>query len=494
MHTSIFFTDQWEDLQYPFSRQNDPDRIQDIQDGNDYRHLMKPGKFLSVPEHTGLVLCADGVKLFKSCGQSLWPLLFAVTSLPPRIRMNADNIILAGVWQGSVKPNLATILKPVLDKVHALHHRGIMVETPVGKRCIKVNLLLGVFDLPAKVMATNFKQYNGNYGCNYCLDIGRHVSYRHIFLPDAPHEPRTTFHLQEATQRAVQEWKSVSGVKGPSALTPHLDILTGVPIDYIHAILEGVADTLLTYWLASKYHSRRFYLGTRVSNIDRNLLCIKPPPEFRRSPRSISTHSYWKASEFRAWLLYYCLPVLHDILPSDYVHHLALLVSAMHILLGDCVTKSSLDTGKSLLQNFYSLLPNLYPEIMCTINFHYLIHLVQFVERWGPLWSDSTFGFENMNGRLRSHCHGTRNVLPQLVRTIRMRQALPGQTSKLAESETSDTIQFLNAMCPKHDKKGDTIESKGRINHQSLEESEKALLVAQGMIDDGTRSHKQSKT
>ncbi len=46
----------------------------------------------------------------------------------------------------------------------------------------------------------------------------------------------------------------------------------------------------------------------------------------------------WKASEYRAWLLYYCLPVLSNLLPSDYIYHLSLLVSAMHILLGDIIS------------------------------------------------------------------------------------------------------------------------------------------------------------
>ena len=64
-----------------------PDRLQDIQDKEMYEELMKPGGFLAVPENTGLILCSDGVDLFKSSQQSLWPILLAVTSLPPGIQM-----------------------------------------------------------------------------------------------------------------------------------------------------------------------------------------------------------------------------------------------------------------------------------------------------------------------------------------------------------------------------------------------------------------------
>ena len=60
--------ENWDTIQYPFSRPSFNGIIQDIQDGNRYQKLSRPGKFLSVPEHTGLLLCADGVPLFKSSG------------------------------------------------------------------------------------------------------------------------------------------------------------------------------------------------------------------------------------------------------------------------------------------------------------------------------------------------------------------------------------------------------------------------------------------
>ena len=41
----------------------------------EYAQLMKPGGFLSVLEHTGLILC-DGVPLFKSSGKFLKYRLF----------------------------------------------------------------------------------------------------------------------------------------------------------------------------------------------------------------------------------------------------------------------------------------------------------------------------------------------------------------------------------------------------------------------------------
>ncbi|SMN12411.1 hypothetical protein SPBRAN_861 [uncultured Candidatus Thioglobus sp.] len=64
-----------------------------------------------------------------------------------------------------------------------------------------------------------------------------------------------------------------------------------------------------------------------------------------------------------------------------------------------------------------------------TMNVHSLIHLCGSVQRCGPLWSYSCFGFESMNGNLKKHCHGTRNVLPQLVRNLRLHQNISDQHS-----------------------------------------------------------------
>lgn len=61
------------------------------------------------------------------------------------------------------------------------------------------------------------------------------------------------------------------------------------------------------------------------------------------------------------------------------------------------------------------------------MNMHSVIHLFEMVKNLGPLWSYSCFGFESMNGHLKKHCHGTRNVLPQLTHNFRFHQAVLDQ-------------------------------------------------------------------
>lgn len=42
-----------------------------------------------------------------------------------------------------------------------------------------------------------------------------------------------------------------------------------------------------------------------------------------------------------------------------------------------------------------------YGDFICTANMHILSHLAKYVRIWGPLWTHSSFGFENKNGHFK---------------------------------------------------------------------------------------------
>ena len=103
----------------------------------------------------------------------------------------------------------------------------------------------------------NFKQFNGRYGCLYCTNPGENVTPGcSVYLPSAQQ------HATERTNSLMITWasdaeisgESVYGVKGHSILSSAIDIVNGVPIDYMHAVLEGVTNYFTSMWLNSKYH------------------------------------------------------------------------------------------------------------------------------------------------------------------------------------------------------------------------------------------------
>ena len=79
----------------------------------------------------------------------------------------------------------------------------------------------------------------------------------------------------------------------------------------MHCVLEGVVSSILKMWTDSKFHSQTFSIRSHLSEIDNVFLQQQPPLEFSRPPRSIRSHlAYWKATEFRSWVLFYSLPLL----------------------------------------------------------------------------------------------------------------------------------------------------------------------------------------
>ena len=114
-----------------------------------------------------LLVSTDGVPLFKSSAVSLWPVSFVILNLPPAIRMNAENIVLAGFWIGN-KPVMKLLFMPILENLRHLSS-GIKIRRPDGVCNILFKLAMGIFDLPAKAAVLNAKQYNGKYRCSVCV-------------------------------------------------------------------------------------------------------------------------------------------------------------------------------------------------------------------------------------------------------------------------------------------------------------------------------------
>ena len=66
------------------------------------------------------------------------------------------------------------------------------------------------------------------------------MSHRHLYLPEEDHQPRTSRNMRQWAEQAEMSKKPIYRVKGRSALSRHISILTSVSVDYMHAVLEGV--------------------------------------------------------------------------------------------------------------------------------------------------------------------------------------------------------------------------------------------------------------
>lgn len=117
------------------------------------------------------------------------------------------------------------------------------------------------------------------------------------------------------------------GVKGVTVvdLLPTFDTVRGTATDYMHSVCQGVTRQMVNLWVDSKNHTEEFYIGRKIALVNNRLLTISPPSEIHRAPRSLADRHYWKASEWRAFLLY-SLVILKGILPARYLNHFFLYV------------------------------------------------------------------------------------------------------------------------------------------------------------------------
>lgn len=115
-------------------------------------------------------LNTDGVRLFKSAENNVWPIYLSINEMPYKKRRR--NTALCGIWYGSHKPNLTTFLRPFVSKCNVLQHEPIQWKHEGQLYTSRVFFPLFTADSVARPMVQGFKQHNGYYGCPWCLCPG----------------------------------------------------------------------------------------------------------------------------------------------------------------------------------------------------------------------------------------------------------------------------------------------------------------------------------
>ena len=172
---------------------------------------------------------------------------------------------------------------------------GIEVHTPRGVYQAHAMLLMCVTDLIARAQVTNMKQFNGKFGCLYCLQPGQTPPDNNLirfWSYVRAYSPRTNASTLEAARNAVSSNDPVSeihrhmlhvyhnnthvctcmqvqGIKGPSVLSLHppFQLPWGVIVDDLHCLYLGVASHLIDLWFDKKYRSKDHYIGQKVATV-----------------------------------------------------------------------------------------------------------------------------------------------------------------------------------------------------------------------------------
>ena len=366
--------DIWAKIQQYKNKPNSTS-IRDIVDGRVYKKYKESGGFLASEDNLSLLFNTDGISLYKSSTVNIWPVFLAVNELPPEERFAKKNLILWGLWQGKGKPRFSTFFEVFTDDLIRLKFKGFSImQTFHPKRLLS----LGTTDLQGKAYLMSMSHHNGINGCITCTEEGYttkqgkgHV--RCYPFKDPPASLRTSESVVEDSLTEVECRNRVSGFHDvtPLAKLPWFDLVLGIVPDYMHGVLLGVTKQLRNLWLASSTFKKPWFIGHKIKAIDKRLKDMKPPDFIQRLSRQLKTgRAYFKASELQAWLLYYSVPCLIDILPERYLQHFACLVEGVYILLEDNIKPDLLALARDLLSNFDKNHQALYGDSNRSLNVH----------------------------------------------------------------------------------------------------------------------------
>lgn len=280
-------------------------------------------------------------------------------------------------------------------------------------RIFRIKVLALVADLPAKADCLNMIAFNGYYGCSICQEKGCYLlEHRKMTYPIT----RVNAKIRDVVSHAenvkkASKTKPCLGVKGCSALAGLIDIPTAAPFDAMHLIHLGITKTLTT-----------FALKKNMLHSDVTMQNAIIPKYFNRFPRNFANTATWKASDWKAFLLYSSIPVAYASVNFSCTKSRALLtlyvcLSTMVLLLSsEEVSEQDILNASSLIEIFQKTLQDEFGPASMTFSVHALKHLPEQVRGFGPLWKHSAFSFESVFGQLSRFVTGTANEAKLMVR------------------------------------------------------------------------------
>lgn len=172
-------------------------------------------------------------------------------------------------------------------------------------------------------------------------------------------------------------------------------------------------------WLGQMHGYQRTWSQREIAEISALLSKFNEflPHEIHRSIRLLDHIKHWKGTEFRTFLLYIGIVVLKQHLNQREYEMFLKLYCAVTICSAN-IYKTYLPLARTLFIDFIEEHLNIYGEGSITINIHNSSHVVDDVEKFGPLDTFSAYEFENCFHHIKLQLKQCRKPLEQIARRI----------------------------------------------------------------------------
>lgn len=350
----------------------------------------------------------DGIPLTKSSHMQFWPLLVKISG--------SSQPFPEAIFCGNSKPNFEDFFSDFIANVNNVISYGFSFNQKLYAVRVKGFLC----DAPAKASVKNVKPFNAYNGCDYCITKGSYEG-RVVFDElDAPLRTDNNFNSYEEHKLGESPLKQIKGIK----------MITNFPLDYMHLVALGVVRKLIHLWMSGPLKVR---IGaTAVTVVSEKLLQLAAffPTNFARKPRSLRCVGLWKASEFKAFLLYTGPLVLKGVISNALYNHFMKLSIAIRLLSSARHFKKHRNLCGILLRDFVRDIPILYDRSVMTYNVHCLIHLSDQTEYHGFLDRFSCFDFESYLGYLKHILRSHKNYLSEITNKLTLKNSFDIQKDK----------------------------------------------------------------
>jgi len=346
----------------------------------------------------------DGLPLANSSKQQFWPILCSIINVPHLSKF----VFTVGLYFSTDKKpdSIEEFLNLFINELLDLINNGIIVDGRIMRICMKQV----VCDSPAKAFLLNVNGHNSRVGCNTCTVEGEYREHRMSFLE---------VNASLRTDRGFRTRNDDEYHKGNTPLERFpVDMIKAVPIDYMHAVCLGTMKRMLKFWVRGKQSVR--IPNEKIYDADKELISLRQyfPSEFVRLPRSLNDIEYWKANEFRTFLLYSGPIVLKGRLRKTFYLHFLKLYCAIKILVTPVLCIAKNEVAYNLLIDFVAEFKTNYGAQFITHNIHSLIHLPYYVKTHGCLDNFSAFKYESYFGIIKKSISHSRFPLQEAVNRI----------------------------------------------------------------------------
>lgn len=380
-----------------------------------------------------LTIHIDGTPIYNSSKSEFWPVQCNISG----VDMKA---FFVAIYKGASKPLSAEIfLRPLLNEMHDLIANGLSVSQTES---LHVKIDKFILDAPARAFLKCIIGHGGYYSCERCEERGEYlckISKQTKKSKKSKNSGHVCLLGTNAILRTDQSFRNQDNPIHHHDSSPWeelpINMVRDIPLEYLHLILYGAMKRILILWIdGTKYF--------KLSNNDINQISEKhvragdtKPSEINRVNRSLNCLSFWKATEFRTFLLKTGPVVLQDHLTVELYNHFLALHCAVTICCSESLQKF-LPVAKQLFRMFTEKFGDLYGDENYTYSIHSLIHVTDDVERFGVFDKYSAFPGESNLGFLKNLVRGGHLPLQQVVKRIAEKDAL----EKICEFENSSSI------------------------------------------------------